>query len=90
MELDANKVPSNYFDKNFGGKFFSLNDAKFIGFIRDKISNENCTTTEKNILLASLLYSMQLLTTVGDYLSCFRGCRKESRACRKGAVRRKK
>ena len=68
LELDANKVPSNYFDKNFGGKFFSLNDAKFIGFIRDKISNENCTTTEKNILLASLLYSTdKAANTVGHY-----------------------
>ena len=68
LELDANKVPSNYFDKNFGGKFFSLNDAKFIGFIRDKISNENCTTTEKNILLASLLYSAdKAANTVGHY-----------------------
>ena len=68
LELNANKVPSNYFDKNFGGKFFSLNDAKFIGFIRDKISNENCTTTEKNILLASLLYSAdKTANTVGHY-----------------------
>ena len=68
LELDANKVPSNYFDKNFGGKFFSLNDAKLIGFIRDKISNENCTTTEKNILLASLLYSAdKAANTVGHY-----------------------
>ena len=68
LELNANKVPSNYFDKNFGGKFFSLNDAKFIGFIRDKISNENCTTTEKNILLASLLYSAdKSANTVGHY-----------------------
>ena len=35
-------------------------------------------------------YYQKSLTTVGDYLSCFRDCRKESRACRKGAVRRKK
>ena len=68
LKLDANKVPSNYFDKNFGGNFFSSNDAKFIGFIRDKINIENCTTTEKNILLASLLYSAdKSANTVGHY-----------------------
>ena len=37
LELKKSKITSNYFDKNFGGKFFSSNDAKIIGFLRDKI-----------------------------------------------------
>ena len=44
LEIKPSKVSSNYFDKNFGGKFFSLNDAKLIGFLRDKINTENCNT----------------------------------------------
>ena len=68
LEIKSSKVSSNYFDKNFGGKFFSLNDAKSIGFIRDKIDTENCNTSEKNILLASLLYSVdKSANTVGHY-----------------------
>ena len=66
--LNLKQIPSNYFDKNFGGKFFSLNDAKLIGFLRDKIDNENCNNNEKNILLTSLLYSAdKSANTVGHY-----------------------
>ncbi len=68
LEIKPSKVSSNYFDKNFGGKFFSFNDAKLIGFIRDKIDTEDCNTSEKNILLASLLYSTdKSANTVGHY-----------------------
>ena len=66
--LNLKKIPSNYFDKNFGGKFFSSNDAKLIGFLRNKIDNENCNNNEKNILLTSLLYSAdKSANTVGHY-----------------------
>ena len=68
LEIKPSKVSSNYFDKNFGGKFFSLNDAKLIGFIREQIDTENCNISEKNILLASLLYSAdKSANTVGHY-----------------------
>ncbi len=67
-KLNLKKIPSNYFDKNFGGKFFSLNDSKLIGFLRNKIDNENCNSSEKNILLSSLLYSAdKSANTVGHY-----------------------
>ena len=68
LDLKVNKISSNYFDKNFGEKFFSKNDAKIIGFIRDEINNENCNNSEKNILLTSLLYSAdKSANTVGHY-----------------------
>ena len=68
LEFKTNKIPNNYFDKNFGGKFFSINDAKIIGFIRDEINTENCNNSEKNILLTSLLYSAdKSANTVGHY-----------------------
>ena len=68
LEFKISKIPNNYFDKNFGGKFFSINDAKIIGFIRDEINTENCNNSEKNILLTSLLYSAdKSANTVGHY-----------------------
>ncbi len=70
---DANKLKDNYFSLNFGGKFFNLNDAKKIGAIREdlqlkKIFNEK----EKNILLSSLIYSIdRIANTVGHYEAYF-------------------
>ena len=39
-KIDSSKLDDNYFSKIYGGKYFSVNDAKKIGFIRDKIENE--------------------------------------------------
>jgi adenine-specific DNA-methyltransferase len=68
LNLIKTNIPNNYFSKNFGGKFFSINDAKKIGFIREQIDKENCKVIEKNILIASLLYSVdKSANTVGHY-----------------------
>ena len=56
--LNLKKIPSNYFDINFGGKFFSLNDAKLIGFLRDKIDNEKYMFSYHSLFLHYLLYLM--------------------------------
>ena len=62
------KLPNNYFNYNFGKKFFSNNDAKKIGFIREQIESENYKDIEKNLLIASLLYSAdKAANTVGHY-----------------------
>lgn len=72
-EFQAYKVTSlksNYISNNFGNKFFNLNDAKIIGFIREKIEiyKSNLNSKEYNILLASLLYSLdKCANTVGHY-----------------------
>lgn len=63
-------IPSNYVSTNYGGKFFSDLDAKIIGYIREDIENNKNSLTEKeyNILLASLLYSLdRIANTVGHY-----------------------
>jgi len=68
-EMKTNKT-SNYFDKNFGGKFFSKTTARQIGFIRELINENdfNLNKRERNILLASLLYSAdRIANTVGHY-----------------------
>ena len=66
----AGDLQENYFSINFGGKFFEHNAAKKIGYIRQEIENEKYHLTEKeyNILLASLIYSMdKIANTVGHF-----------------------
>ncbi len=64
-----NYSDDEYFSKNFGGKFFSINDAKKIGEIRTLIEKDNSLNQrEKDILIASLLYSVdKIANTVGHY-----------------------
>lgn len=71
-ELNANSIQDNYMSVNFGGKFFSHNDALLIGEIRERIqnyySNKDLNEREFNILLASLIYSFdKCANTVGHY-----------------------
>ncbi|MBO6035995.1 MAG: DNA adenine methylase, partial [Acetobacter sp.] len=70
---DANKLKDNYFSLNFGGKFFNLNDAKKIGAIREDLQlNKIFNEKEKNILLTSLIYSIdKIANTVGHYEAYF-------------------
>ncbi|MGN0032056.1 MAG: DNA adenine methylase [Candidatus Gastranaerophilaceae bacterium] len=72
-EENAEKLKDNYFSLNFGGKFFNLYDAKKIGAIREDLhSNNMFTEKEKNILLASLIYSIdKIANTVGHYEAYF-------------------
>lgn len=70
--LSADELDDNYVSLNFGNKFFSYNDAKKIGHIRQriedlKIANE-INEREYYILLTSLLYSFdRCANTVGHY-----------------------
>ncbi len=62
----------NYFSKNFGNTYFSLNDCKKIGCIREdinkKFEKEIINEREKYILITSLIYSMdRVANTVGHY-----------------------
>lgn len=70
QKISPNRIKDNYFSKNFGGKYFSDNDAKRIGKIREEIkkSKRNLSDREYCILLASLVYSMdKVANTVGHY-----------------------
>ena len=68
-ELKPDLLKENYFSINFGEKFFSLNDAKIIGEIRNIIEKSNdLNKREKSILIASLIYSSdKVANTVGHY-----------------------
>lgn len=75
IEMPLSKISENYVSKNFGNKFFSYNDSLRIGYIREKIENENTLNNkEKNILIASLLYSSdKAANTVGHYDAYIKG-----------------
>ncbi len=70
--LKISKIKDNYVSDNFGNKFFSYNDAKKIGYIRENIEREykknNINFKEYNILISSLLYSFdKIANTCGHY-----------------------
>lgn len=68
--IDDSAIEGNYISDNYGDKYFRLVDAKKIGYIREEIEKRKQEFNEKeyNILLASLVYSMDRLSnTVGHY-----------------------
>lgn len=73
--IDGEDLDENYFSINFGGKYFSNNSAKIIGFVRDDIekNKENLTEREYSMLISSLLYSIdKIANTVGHYDAYFK------------------
>ncbi len=65
-------IKANYYSKAFGDKFFSFQDAKHIGFIREELDRllkqKQINAKEFHILLASLLYSAdRVANTCGHY-----------------------
>ena len=73
--INGEDLDENYFSINFGGKYFSKNSAKIIGFIRENIeeNQENLTRREYSMLISSLLYSIdKIANTVGHYDAYFK------------------
>ena len=59
---------NNYFSENFGNTFFTLENAKKIGAIREKIEEIAKDEVEKTILITSLIYAVdKVANTVGHY-----------------------
>lgn len=77
--LNKYELADNYVSINYGDKYFSLNDSRLIGFIREDIeteynNNNNLNQKEYCILLASLLYSFDRISnTVGHYEAYIKG-----------------
>ncbi len=68
--INPNDVEENWFSENYGGKYFSNDIAKMIGYVRQDIENKKSFLTEKeyDILLASLIYCIdRLANTVGHF-----------------------
>lgn len=75
---DKKALSDNYVSLNYGDKYFECDNAKIIGFVRDKIQRDyearKLTKREFNILLASLLYSLdRCANTVGHYDAYVKG-----------------
>ena len=65
-------LQENYYGIEFGDRYFSKRDATLIGYIRDTIDilleKEKINESERNILLASLLFSCdKIANTAGHY-----------------------
>lgn len=71
-QVDAKKLEDNYFSDVYGGKYFSNNDAKKIGYIRDYIEENKDSLSEREYfcLVASLIYAAdRIANTVGHFES---------------------
>ena len=68
-ELNTLEGEDNYVSENFGDKYFSLENAKKIGSIREAIEEiEDINDREKAFLITSLIYAMdKVANTVGHY-----------------------
>ena len=73
-ELPYDSIEENYFSDIYAGKYFSINDAKKIGFIRESIANDTTLTDrEKSYLITSLMYATdKIANTVGHFESFLR------------------
>lgn len=70
--INAGQLQENYFSHIYAYKYFSLNDAKKIGYIRDYIEENKLHFSEREYyyLIASLLYaSDKIANTVGHFES---------------------
>lgn len=65
-------LEDNYFSEKFGNKYFHVNDAKVIGYIREDIEKikNNLTKREYFILITSLMYETdKIANTCGHFES---------------------
>lgn len=70
--INPNMISNNYFSEIYGGKYYSQNDAKVIGYVREEIEQLKAALTprEYSYLLTSLLYaSDKIANTVGHFES---------------------
>jgi adenine-specific DNA-methyltransferase len=66
--LQRVKGSKNYFSENFGGTFFSIENAKKIGAMREEIEKISESERERFCLISSLIYATdKIANTVGHY-----------------------
>jgi adenine-specific DNA-methyltransferase len=69
-DIRADELKDNYFSKIYGEKYFSTNDARKIGYIRELIEAERGSLTQREyyIMLTSLMYAAdKIANTVGHF-----------------------
>lgn len=62
----------NYVSQNFGGTYFTIENARKIGAIREKIDELELNFKEKSILLTSLLYAIDKVANTCGHYDAFR------------------
>ena len=70
--IDSHVLEDNYFSEKFGNKYFDINDARKIGFIREHLeqNKNNYTKREFDIILTSLMYETdKIANTCGHFES---------------------
>lgn len=68
--INPAELENNYFSDIYGGKYFSINDSKKIGFIRQYLEDNKALFNEREyfILLTALLYfTDKIANTVGHF-----------------------
>jgi adenine-specific DNA-methyltransferase len=68
--LSYDNIEENYFSRIYGDKYYSVNDAKKIGFIREEIekNKNNLNEREYYALITSLMYAAdRIANTVGHF-----------------------
>ena len=65
-ELHAHR--DNYFSEHFGNRYFTVENARKIGLIRQKIEDMNIDDSLRYVLITSLIYAVdKVANTVGHY-----------------------
>ena len=62
----------NYASRHFGGAYFTMENAKKIGLIREKIEELDLNPKERAILLTSLLYAIDKVANTCGHYDAFR------------------
>lgn len=68
--IDEKLLSDNYFSKIYGGKYFSNNDSKKIGYIREDLEKKKNSLTKREYyaILTSLMYATdKIANTVGHF-----------------------
>ena len=68
--INPNRIRENYFSTNYGGKYFDIDTAKMVGYIREQLQKNKKDMTDKEyaVLLASLIYSIdRRANTLGHF-----------------------
>lgn len=71
-KITPKELKNNYFSEKFGDKYYHINDAKKIGYIREDIEKRKKFLTEREyyILISSLLYEAdKIANTCGHFES---------------------
>jgi adenine-specific DNA-methyltransferase len=68
LHLQTLKGKKNYFSEHFGNNYFSLDNAKLIGSVREEIDVISTSAHERAALITSLIYATdRVANTVGHY-----------------------